>query len=130
MEVRFGPEDECHMPCDPFETAALAVCGEAMMLQLKVKEERQTTSHSLNLAVPDHGPPPLRCSRRCHGLVPAQNSFNRLKMHFREARAEPTGLQHSACPMDVLETAATPSDAAGAERRVQCCCGLVRADQH
>jgi hypothetical protein len=39
MAVRFGPEDECHMPDHGFSTAALALCGEAMMLQSNVEEE-------------------------------------------------------------------------------------------
>jgi hypothetical protein len=33
MAVRFGPDDACHMPDHGFRTAALALCGEAMMLQ-------------------------------------------------------------------------------------------------
>jgi hypothetical protein len=38
MAIRFGPEDACHMPDHGFETAALALCGEAMMLQLNIEE--------------------------------------------------------------------------------------------
>jgi hypothetical protein len=37
MAVRFGPDDACHMPDHGFRTAALALCGEAMMLQMNLE---------------------------------------------------------------------------------------------
>lgn len=39
MAACFGPDDACHMPDHGFRTAALAVCGEAMMLQMNLEED-------------------------------------------------------------------------------------------
>jgi hypothetical protein len=36
MAACFGPDDGCHMPDHGFNTAALALCGEAMMLQMNL----------------------------------------------------------------------------------------------
>jgi hypothetical protein len=44
MAIRFGPEDACHMPDSAFSTAVLALCGEAMMLQLNLAEERMAVT--------------------------------------------------------------------------------------
>jgi hypothetical protein len=48
MAIRFGPEDACNTPYNVF-TAALAVCGEAMMLQLNLAEERTAPSDRAGL---------------------------------------------------------------------------------
>lgn len=37
VAARFGPDDACHMPDHGFSTAALALCGEAMMLQMNLE---------------------------------------------------------------------------------------------
>jgi hypothetical protein len=39
MAACFGPDDACHMPDHGFSTAALALCGEAMMLQMNLEED-------------------------------------------------------------------------------------------
>ena len=41
MAVCFGPDDACHMPGHGFRSSALALCGEAIMLQMSLEEDRR-----------------------------------------------------------------------------------------